>query len=309
MAEARGPRSPVALFLFNRPDTTRRVFEAIARARPERLLVVADGPRADRVGEHALCREARAVVERVDWPCQVQTLFSTTNLGCKRRIASGLDWVFSQTDRAILLEDDCLPATDFFAFCDALLERYRDDARVHMIRGSNFLQRRPGADSYYFSQFFNIWGWASWSRAWSHYDLEMRRWPELRDSGWLERILPHPRMAPLVRRFFDETHAGRVDTWDYQWMMSGWLAGALAAVPAVNLVSNLGHGVGATHTGNQGSHLAHLPLGTLAPPFTHPASVAASAGADQAEWNQVYPRYRVANGWWNGLRRRGGGTP
>lgn len=309
MAETGATRSPVALFLFNRPESTRRVFDAIARARPERLLVVADGPRVDRPGEPALCSAARAVVDAIDWPCRLQTNFSAVNLGCKQRIASGLDWVFSQADRAIILEDDCLPAPDFFAFCDELLERYRNDARVHMLRGSNFLGRRRGTDSYYFSQFYNIWGWASWARAWAHYDVDMRRWPELRDSGWLEQRLVHPAMVRLVRHFFDETHAGRVDTWDYQWLLAGWLLDAVAAVPAMNLISNIGHGAGATHTANQHSHLAALARGRLERPLRHPRRVAASASADELEWNSVYPGRAISVPRWRRLLRRIAGTP
>jgi hypothetical protein len=297
MAEGTSVRSPVALFLFNRPDVTQRIFDAIAQARPARLLVVADGARADRPGETEQCRTARAVIERIDWPCRVQTNFSDTNLGCKRRVASGLDWVFSQADRAIVLEDDCLPVPEFFAFCDELLERYRDEPRVHMIRGSNFLGgRRASADSYYFSRFYNIWGWASWARAWSHYDIGMQRWPELRDTGWLQKRL-EPQMVPLVRHFFDETHAGRVDTWDYQWMLCGWLQDALAAVPETNLIANLGHGEAATHTGNRGSHLANLAAGALQLPLRHPAGVSRLAAADELEWNRVYPAHRVRRGW------------
>lgn len=299
--------SPVALFLFNRPGTTARVFDAIARARPAHLLLVADGPRADRPGEAERCRAARAVVEQVNWDCRVETYFSETNLGCKQRIASGLDWVFSQVDRAIILEDDCLPAPDFFRFCDEVLARHHADPRVHMIRGSNFLGgRQVSADSYYFSRFFNIWGWATWARAWQHYDVTMRRWPELRETRWLEGRLPHPGMADLVRHFFDETHAGRVDTWDYQWMLCGWLQDALAAVPAANLISNIGHGQDATHTGNPGSHLAELSHQSLVSPLRHPVVISPLDSADRLEWNRVYPRQRIGAPWWRRLSLRKG---
>ena len=135
-------KTPVAFLIFNRPETTARVLEEIARARPPKLLVVADGPRADRPGEADLCRAARAVLSRVDWPCEVLTNFSETNLGCRRRVSSGLDWVFEEVEEAIVLEDDCLPHPSFFPFCEELLERYRADERVMAVSGDNFQQGR-----------------------------------------------------------------------------------------------------------------------------------------------------------------------
>src|SRR5687767_13684909 len=165
-------RTPVALLVFNRPQATARVFEAVARARPPRLLVVADGPRADRPDDGELCHQTRAIIERVDWPCEVMKDYSDTNLGCRKRVSSGLDWVFSNVADAIILEDDCLPEPSFFPFCEELLERYRDDERVAMIRAGNFLEgRRVASTSYYFSRWFHIWGWATWARAWKHNDV------------------------------------------------------------------------------------------------------------------------------------------
>lgn len=297
--------TPVVLFIFNRPQLTERVLRSIAAVRPSHLLVVADGPRAGREGESERCRQARAAIDDVDWPCRIETLYSETNLGCKHRIASGLDWVFSKVDEAIVLEDDCLPDPGFFRFCQELLERYRHDERIHIVRGTNFLRgRRVTPSSYYFSRFYNIWGWATWARAWKHYDVGMRQWPALRDSGWLERQLPESAMASLVRHFFDETHAGRLDTWDYQLLLAGWLRDAVAIVPAANLVTNIGHGEGATHTRNQGSHLAGIASEPLSFPLRHPEDVKVSAMADEIEWSAVYPRYRLRTSLWQRFRER-----
>jgi hypothetical protein len=233
---------PVALLVFNRPDTTARVFEAVRQARPRTLLVVSDGPRSDRPGEAERCAEVRSIVERVDWPCEVRRDISPTNLGCGRRISSGLDWVFREVDRAIVLEDDCLPHPDFFRFSATLLERYADDERVMMLGGTNFLgDRFPAEASYLFSRYFPVWGWATWRRAWAKYDFGMTAWPALRATAQVASFYPQPYVREHVIDIFDAAHRGAVDTWDYQWFHACLFNGGLCAIPRRNLVSNIGH--------------------------------------------------------------------
>lgn len=281
--------TPVALLIFNRPHTTQQVFEAVAKARPPRLLVVADGPRSDRVGEAELCRQTRAVVERVDWPCEVLTHYSDTNLGCKERILSGLDWVFSQVDRAIILEDDCLPDPSFFPFCEEMLTRYRDDERVHMVRGGNFFGGRSiGSTSYHFSRWYHIWGWATWARAWNCTDVSMRRWPELRDSGWLEQRLPLKAMIESARKIFDDAHADRVDTWEYDFTFMGWVKDALAICPMQNLVTNIGFGPDAAHYTVTNHPHSMLPTSPMKFPLRHPKKVSVFEEADLFEWKLLH---------------------
>ncbi|OUC08639.1 hemolytic protein HlpA-like protein, partial [Litorilinea aerophila] len=164
-------QTPVIFLIFNRPDTTAQVFAEIAKARPRRLLVVADGPRPHRPDDVEKCSATRAVIERVDWPCEVSCDFAEENLGGRRRISSGLTWAFSQVEAAIVLEDDCLPHPTFFPFCEELLNRYCHDERIMAITGDNFQFGRSRTKySYYFSRYFHSWGWATWRRAWQHYD-------------------------------------------------------------------------------------------------------------------------------------------
>lgn len=227
--------------IFNRPDTTVRVFEAICAARPARLLVVADGPRSNRSDEADRCVAARAIIDRVDWDCEVLTNFSATNLGCKRRVSSGLDWVFSQVDEAIILEDDCLPHSSFFTFCENLLEKYRDDTRIMMIGGCNFLANEiPSETSYFFSRYFPIWGWATWRRAWMKYDISMKEWPSLKRDQQISAMYIQESVRTHMETAFDLTYKGSIDTWDYQWFYSCLFNNGLAIVPRVNLISNIG---------------------------------------------------------------------
>ncbi len=130
-------KTPVVFIIFKRPDTTERVFEVIRQTKPTKLLVVADGARTDRPGEADKCAAVRAIIECVDWDCKVLKNYSEINLGCGKRVSSGLDWVFDNVEEAIILEDDCLPHPTFFRFCEELLERYRYDTRVSSISAQN----------------------------------------------------------------------------------------------------------------------------------------------------------------------------
>lgn len=273
---------PVAFIIFNRPDTTARVFAEIARARPSKLIVVADGPRAEVVGETELCARARAVIEGVDWKCEVITNFSEQNLGCRARVSSGLDFVFHQVEEAIILEDDCLPHQSFFRFCESLLHRYRNEDRIMTISGNNFQGgRRYTEFSYYFSRFGHIWGWASWRRAWRHYDVEMKEWAELRKTSWLEQKLGNKKDAHYWRTMFDKVWAGEINTWDCQWLFSYWTHNGLAIVPELNLVSNVGFGANATHTGHIDNALANIPVSEMQFPLSHPPAITVQESADE----------------------------
>jgi GT2 family glycosyltransferase len=275
--------TPVALILFNRPETTARVFAAIRAAQPSRLLLIADGPRPDRPGEAERCRAARAVVEAIDWPCQVERNFSDINLGCGRRVSSGLDWVFGQVPEAIILEDDCLPDPSFFAYCDEMLARYREDQRVMLVTGTSFrtVPMRPN-DSYHFSRYPLVWGWASWRRAWQHYDFRLKCWPELKAGHWLDDLLDDPGAARFWGRLFDRVAAGEIDTWDFQLVCSLWAQGGLTIIPRNNLVRNIGFGPDATHTGGAEAGEGLRPVEPLKLPLHHPAFVLRDARIDRA---------------------------
>ncbi|BBK30819.1 hemolytic protein HlpA [Allostella humosa] len=235
----------MALTVFNRPGPTRAVFAAIRAARPPRLFLFADGP-ADAPG----VAEARAAVADVDWPCRVERDYSAVNLGCRQRQASAFSAVFTAVDQAILLEDDCLPQPGCLAWCQAMLDRYRDEPRVMMVTASNPLEEwQADRQSHHFAHYGSSWGWATWRRAWAAFrdPPDDHRAPDA--LARLARVLPD---ADEQRRHLagvDRVLAGIWSTWDVQWEHARLLAGGLAVVPARNMVDNLGLGAGATHTG------------------------------------------------------------
>lgn len=255
-------RTPPVLFLvFNRPETTAQVFSTIRAARPKKLYIAADGPRSGRIGEPERVARVRDIATRIDWPCNVYTLFHERNLGCKRAVSTGIDWFFQHEECGIILEDDCLPHTDFFQFCSVLLERYAKDDRVSAITGNNFQGGRTrGSGSYYFSRYNHVWGWATWRRAWRHYDGSITFWPQWRGSSDWRKKLPDRTERRYWTQIFDKVYADKIDTWDYPWTASVWHMGGLTATPNVNLVSNIGFGSDATHTIEKSSNLALMPV-------------------------------------------------
>jgi hypothetical protein len=282
--------SPVIFIVFNRPDPTRTVFDAISRQRPGRLLIIADGPRLSRAGEAETCQKVRDIVTRVDWPCEVSTNFAPTNLGCRKRVISGLNWAFSLVEEAIILEDDCLPDPSFFPFCDELLDRYRDDRRVSMIAGTNFVWRAtPPTPSYFFSQMTHIWGWATWRRAWSLYDEHLSEWPAIRASGLLQQVFRERRVIRHWTRIFDQMHAGTgPDTWDYQWTYTNLVHHFLIVVPRTNLITNIGYGADATHTTGTDADKV-LPSAPIETPLVHPSAIIPMRSLDQLDQRLAFP--------------------
>ena len=93
--------TPVIFLIFRRPELTARVFGAIRQAQPSKLLIIADGPRSE--AEAELCHQTRTVTEQIDWDCEVLRNYSDTNLGCRKRVSSGLNWAFEQVEEAITI--------------------------------------------------------------------------------------------------------------------------------------------------------------------------------------------------------------
>lgn len=281
-------KSAVLFLVFNRPDTTKQVFEAIRKAQPPRLYVAADGPRADRQGERERCEEVRRIATAVDWDCEVKTLFRERNLGCKIGVSSGIGWFFEHEEEGIIIEDDVLPNSDFFIFCESLLHLYAENDRVWMITGNNFQDgQKRGAGAYYFSRYTHIWGWATWRRAWRYYDRDLSFWKEWEKSNaWLQ-LWSDKVERNYWEKIFNRMFAHEIDTWDYQWTASAWYHGALTATPHVNLVSNIGFGEDATHTTSANSSHAEIPVQPLGE-LRHPASIEQDKIADRYVFDHVF---------------------
>jgi len=280
--------TPIAYIVFNRPQHTEKSFAVLREQRPPQLFIIADGPRPAHPTDAARCAAVREIVELVDWPCEVYRNYADSNFGLKRRVSSGLDWVFGQVERAIVLEDDCVAHPDFFRFCDMLLERYADDERVWVITGNNFQNgRKRGEASYYFSKYNHCWGWATWRRAWQHYQGELPFWIDWKRSEDWQHKMPDPVEQRYWSAIFERVRAGQIDSWAYPWTASVWYHGGLTVTPNVNLVSNIGFGADSTHTADPDSPLAGLPVRALGE-IRHINSVGQDIEADRYVFDHTF---------------------
>jgi hypothetical protein len=266
--------TPVALIMFNRPEHTKKVLEKIREVRPRKLYVIADGPRANKQMDPELVLACRRLIDEIDWDCDVVRDFSEINLGCRERVVSGLSNVFSHEDRAIILEDDCLPSKSFFYFTQSLLDRFADDSRIGSIGGTLPTDiEAPGHESYFFSKYPQIWGWGTWSRVWKTYDAAIATWPTLRNTSFLERNLHSKKAIANWRWNFDRIYKNKIDTWDYQFVFNMWTHNLLTVIPSTNLVSNIGFGPDATHTYDTSSKFSNIVSKEMQFPLVRPESV------------------------------------
>jgi len=258
--------APATLFLvFNRPQASARVFAQIRAARPARLYIAADGPRATKPEEAARVEQVRALARAVDWPCTVRTLFREENLGCREAVSSAITWFFEQEPEGVVLEDDCVPGPDFFPYCAQLLERYRHDERIGLISGTALCDLQAEGllwddEDYVVCRYFSVWGWASWARVWKDYDVSIRSWTQRRAD--MSALTPDPRLRAINDGLFDGVATGRINTWDYQLSYLLWSTSRLALTPRTNLIENIGFDADATHTKAGGALAARARLGT-----------------------------------------------
>lgn len=282
--------TPVAFFVYNRPEKANRVLERIATVEPETLFVVADGPDPDDPEDERRCAETRSVVEAgIDWDCDVRREFADENLGLRERFVTGLRWVFGEAESAILLEDDCLPNECFFRFCDEMLEEYRYDTRVMDVTGSNHLGTwKDDRQDYHFSFYGSIWGWATWRRSWERYDPEMSLWADSEARARFRDVIADDDQADYLEYVYEQVYDGDLETWDYQWGFARQLNSAVSVVPSRNLVTNIGFGEDATNTTATESEMADVDRYSLSFPLERREYVAVDRKYDE-QFHEMRP--------------------
>lgn len=281
--------TPILFLVFNRPDQTKKVFEAIRQIKPKHLYVAADGPRASKNGEKEQCAITRKVIlDGIDWECEIFTLFRDENLGCGKAVSGAIDWFFENVEEGIILEDDCLPAESFFRFCEELLARYRDNTHIMHIGGNNFQDRYFGPkNSYYFSNYIHVWGWATWRRAWNLYQFNIPAVIDAKFRHILKQKFSNKFELQSWKNNFEAVGQGKIDTWDVQWVYSIYNNSGIGITPEVNLVSNIGFGEDATHTQWVDINIADLPLQEITT-VQHPHKIKLNQKADKVTFKKHF---------------------
>lgn len=302
--------TPVLLIVFNRPSETKTVLEAIRKIKPARLFVSADGPRPGNENDLLKGNEVKEIVkEMVDWPCDLQLMFRQDNLGCSKGPRYAYDWFFSNVDEGIILEDDCVPSRSFFLYCQALLDKYRNDRRIFTINGNNFGFEYKGKESYFLGRFMNPCGWATWKRSYELVDYSLEKWDNIsrrelflhsRLNSWWDDDLGWIR---YWRDIFDRTRSNfingiPVSYWDYQWMFTQLYHKQWSIIPSRNLITNIGYNEGGTHITDFNDPLANLPAHELNFPL-------AECSIDTSSVNREFERDYVKRRWCYQKSRRG----
>jgi len=274
--------TPILFLIFNRPAQTKKVLEAIREIKPRYLYIAADGPRSNKPGEDNQCAITRKLVlDSIDWDCKVVTLFRDKNLGCGKAVSEAITWFFENVEEGIILEDDCLPEKSFFTFCENLLEIYRHNEQIMHIGGSNFQNRNHNtANSYYFSNYIHIWGWATWRRAWKLYEFNIPNTLDAKFQYLLKVKFSNIFARTFWRNNFETVGQGKIDTWDVQWVYSIYKNSGFGITPEVNLISNIGFGDDATHTTSFNARSAERPLKSLNG-LHHPKKIRINKKADK----------------------------
>lgn len=287
----KGFNTPVLLIAFNRPELTKLTLDQIKIVKPRKLYIAVDGARNEI--DLLEVNRVKNIIKKIDWDCQVKTLYQKTNLGCKLGPVTAISWFFKNEKSGIILEDDLNIDTSFFYYCQELLEKYKDNLRVGTISGNNFTGLSDGKFSYMFSRYSQTWGWATWRRVWDKYDVNISDWPEKKENKWLDNIFSSISDRFYWKLIFDAVYSKELDSaWDYQLTYLNWSNNFLSVIPSVNLVSNIGIGIkGASHTLFK-NNLFDYPRNVTTFPLKHPPLVKSEVILDKTIQKSSYILYK-----------------
>lgn len=244
-------KTPILLITFNRPSHTRKVLEVIRAQKPKQLFVFQDGAREKNENDAIKCSEVRNVISTlVDWDCDLKTYYSDVNLGCGTGPMTGIDWFFSNVEKGIVMEDDCLAHPDFFEYCEELLEKYNNGDNVEFINSTLYDNRWSCEDSYGFSRYMVTGAWASWASVWKGFDLDLLSLDAKKFRKHCKNLLKNKIEADwwYFKVLEIQQDKSKKSYWDYQMQIHLFLHNAVTIHSKRNLISNIGFDAEGTHT-------------------------------------------------------------
>ena len=279
---------PLLITTWKRYREVSLLIENIRKISPKKIYVSSDGPNLRIKGnKEKVIKTRNVIIKNIDWPCEVKTLFSSENNGCKKGMIKAINWFFENEKEGIILEEDCIPSEEFFVFCSELLEKYRNDDRVWSISGSNFQDGLwRGSSSYYFSKYFHCWGWATWRNRWVKFDFDLHELNKAKNLNLLNLALKNPKERVYWFRLWDKlVREGKPDSWAYRCGFNCLINNGLSIIPNKNLVKNIGLNKEGTNT-NFAFVDSKISNGII--PLHHPASVEINEKADNYTFYNHY---------------------
>jgi len=234
--------APIVLFVYNRPEHTRRTLEALANndlADKSRLYIFSDGPSEPSSSlELEKITEVRKVIRERNWCKKIHIVERPGNLGLADSIIGGVSEVVNQYGKIIVLEDDMITSPGFLQFMNDALNEYHVDEEVMHISGYMFPIKGDLPETFFFNV-TSCWGWGTWQRAWQHFKGDTRQlYQEIIHSGQVDRSNVEGQYDYLeeLRMNLD----GTIKTWAVKWYASMFLNKGLSLHPRRSLVDNIG---------------------------------------------------------------------
>lgn len=240
--------TPILLLGYNRPDKFQSLIESIRTSKPQKLVLVIDGPRTNKNGDIEKVQKVRDLANRIDWTDDVELLFRPENIGLRASVENAVTQVTEQYGKVIVVEDDVRVGPDWFNYAEFMLQKHQDNLQIEHVSGynaipSNILTSKYGSR---LSRYPESYAWATWNRAWKHYDSSLE-WAMNASIADIQKIVGSYIGALRWKQNFYDAHANRISTWAYRWLASMWSRNSFMISPNHNLVSYHGH-EGGTHT-------------------------------------------------------------
>ncbi len=289
---------PILLITYKRPKYLNKVLTRIKKIKPKILYIYSDGPK--NLSEDKDVQKCRKLINDINW-CRVKKKFNKSNMGIEQVPKLAINWVFSSVTKAIILEDDTLPELSFFEFCRVLLKKYKNKKKISMISGSNLAHEYSDKikESYYYSKYSNIWGWATWSDRWNSYDKKMHNWPLFKKEK-LKKICYFKREYLWWKKMFNLTYLQKSKNWDYQWTFQNFYKNRWSIVPKNNLISNFGV---SNASGKNAASLFNLKLEKIKFPINHPSKIILNKNLDKKICSKTYVLPKITHRIKNKLKK------
>ena len=282
---------PVVVIIFNRPDKAKKLYESLSNYKPNKLFIISDGPRIHVLDDKEKIKKTREIFKHIDWNCEVLFNESETNLGCRDRIISGLNWVFHKVEKAIILEDDCIPSKEFFSFMEEMLERYQSNIKIGSICGANLSSENTKVnESYFFSKYQNCWGWGTWRDRWQKLDSNLDNLDKIKKRKFLKFYLGSFRAYFYWHWKLNKVKNRKMDSWAYIWTFSGFINEYLHAIPKKSLIENIGFDDSATNTKKLKYNIKGASNSNFEFPIIHPSKILANNFYDQYVEDKIYSK-------------------